>query len=47
MQGAPFGSALKVGADFEIIGRSITLSLNPIEETKKILEAQKHFLNKL
>ncbi len=47
VQGAPFGSALKVGADFEIIGRSITLSLNPIEETKKILEAQKHFLNKL
>jgi len=40
VQGAPFGSALKVGADFEIIGRSITTALNPVEEIQKILELQ-------
>jgi orotidine-5'-phosphate decarboxylase len=39
-QGAPFGSALKVGANFEIIGRSITTALNPVEETQKILKLQ-------
>jgi orotidine-5'-phosphate decarboxylase len=43
-QGANFGSALKAGADFEIIGRSITLSRNPLENVQKILESQRHIL---
>lgn len=35
-QGAPVGSAIKNGADFEIIGRRIILSSNPLEEIKSI-----------
>ncbi|MEM3832783.1 MAG: orotidine-5'-phosphate decarboxylase [Thermoprotei archaeon] len=43
-QGAHFGSALKAGADFEIIGRSITLSQNPLENVQKILKAHEYVL---
>lgn len=43
-QGAEFGSALKAGADFEIIGRSITLSRNPLEDIKSILKIQNDIL---
>lgn len=37
-QGAEYGSGLSAGADFEIIGRSITCSPNPIET---VLEVKK------
>ncbi|HDH07117.1 MAG TPA: orotidine-5'-phosphate decarboxylase [Thermoproteales archaeon] len=40
IQGTPFGEALKHGADFEIIGRSITLSTNPRKKAKEIIEKQ-------
>ncbi len=40
-QGAPFGSALKAGADFEIIGRSIAQAPSPKEKAKEILEAMR------
>ncbi len=39
VQGAPYGSAISAGADYEIIGRSITLSSNPGEEARKAAEA--------
>lgn len=35
-QGAPFGSALKVGADFEIIGRAISSSPDPFRKAQEI-----------
>lgn len=35
-QGAAYGQALKSGADFEIIGRAITLAEDPVKETEKI-----------
>ncbi|MEM2508418.1 MAG: orotidine 5'-phosphate decarboxylase / HUMPS family protein [Candidatus Hadarchaeales archaeon] len=38
-QGAPFGSAIVAGSDFEIIGRSITESSEPAKKAKEILEA--------
>lgn len=38
-QGAPFGSAVAAGADFEIIGRSITQHPHPSEKAREILEA--------
>jgi len=37
-QGASPGSAIRVGADFEIVGRSIYMSKNPSEVAKKIVE---------
>ena len=37
-QGAPYGTALKHGADFEIIGRAIYESPDPILEAKKAFE---------
>ncbi len=37
-QGAPSGSALSAGADFEIVGRSILSSENPRREAERILE---------
>jgi len=40
-QGAPFGSALKAGADFEIIGRSIAQAPSPKEKAKEILEVMR------
>ena len=39
VQGAPFGSALKAGADFEIIGRAIYTATSPIQKTREIKEA--------
>jgi orotidine-5'-phosphate decarboxylase len=44
VQGAPYGSAIANGAHFEIIGRSIYESSNPLEEVKKIILEQKKFL---
>lgn len=38
VQGAPFGSALSAGADFEIIGRSISQAKSPADKAKEILE---------
>lgn len=38
-QGIPFGSAVRAGADFEIVGRSITGAEVPEEAVKKILGA--------
>ena len=40
-QGAPFGSALKAGADFEIIGRAIYTAPSPVQKTREIKEAMK------
>ena len=37
-QGAEYGSALLSGADFEIVGRGLTLSENPVETAKCIVE---------
>ena len=38
-QGTPYGSAVKAGADFEIIGRAIYNSENPLNEAKRAHEA--------
>jgi len=37
-QGAPFGSGISNGADYEIIGRSITLSKDPLSTIRRINE---------
>lgn len=39
-QGAPAGYALREGADFEIVGRSIVCSIDPVEALESILEAE-------
>lgn len=36
VQGAPFGAGLSAGADFEIIGRSIMGSPNPVEKALEV-----------
>ncbi|MEM4169710.1 MAG: orotidine-5'-phosphate decarboxylase [Thermoproteota archaeon] len=36
VQGAPYGAGLSAGADFEIIGRSITGSVNPVEKALEV-----------
>ncbi|HLI45562.1 MAG TPA: orotidine 5'-phosphate decarboxylase / HUMPS family protein [Geobacterales bacterium] len=41
-QGMPYGSALKNGADFEIIGRAILKSKDPLLEVKKALEVMRN-----
>ncbi len=38
-QGAPFGSAISAGADFEIVGRAIVEALSPADKAKEIVEA--------
>lgn len=43
-QGAEPGEALCAGADYEIVGRSITLSSKPFEAAVKILEEQRERL---
>lgn len=40
-QGAEPGSALASGADFEIVGRSILRSGDPISEARRVVEAQR------
>ncbi len=40
-QGAEPGSAIAAGADFEIVGRSILRSDDPLMEAKKVVEAQR------
>ncbi len=40
-QGAKPGDALRAGADYEIVGRSITLSDDPVSTANKIVEAQR------
>lgn len=40
-QGAPFGSAISAGADFEIIGRSITQAPSPAERAKEIAKVMR------
>lgn len=41
VQGAPPASALKAGADYEIVGRSVVLSEDPVRELTRIVEAQR------
>lgn len=41
VQGAGFGSALCSGADYEIVGRSVLRSSNPIETAESIIEKMK------
>lgn len=43
-QGAAYGQALKSGADFEIIGRAITLADDPIKEIEKINRIHKEII---
>lgn len=45
-QGAPYGEALKNGADFEIIGRAITLSGDPVLEIEKINMIHKEIITR-
>lgn len=40
-QGAPFGSAISAGADFEIVGRAIREAPSPVAKAKEIIEAMK------
>jgi len=44
VQGGEYGEGLKEGADFEIIGRSIVNSEDPLEETLKIVKAERRAL---
>ncbi len=44
VQGAPYGSALINGADYEIIGRAILKSHNPIEMLRLIAKRQREVL---
>lgn len=41
VQGAPPGSAIRAGADFEIVGRAVVLSPDPSRELERIVEAQR------
>ncbi|MGC9146592.1 MAG: orotidine 5'-phosphate decarboxylase [Infirmifilum sp.] len=41
VQGAAPGSALAAGADFEIIGRSVIYSVDPLSELEKVVRAQR------
>ncbi len=44
-QGAKPGSALEAGANFEIVGRSILRSDNPVEAARSVVEAQRVILH--
>lgn len=43
-QGAMPGEAIKLGADFEIVGRAITESPDPVSEARRIVERERSFL---
>lgn len=43
-QGAPVGSAISAGADFEIIGRTISRAQSPAEKAREIKEAMKKWM---
>jgi len=45
VQGMPYGSAIKMGADYEIIGRSILMSKDPLKEVKVALDFIRHAKN--
>jgi len=45
-QGAEPGQALRFGGDFEIVGRAITMSPDPVSSIKMILEAERNVLEK-
>ncbi|MCS7133016.1 MAG: orotidine-5'-phosphate decarboxylase [Nitrososphaeria archaeon] len=45
VQGAAAGAALRCGADFEIVGRSIVLSRNPREAAEAIVAEQRRWLH--
>lgn len=45
-QGAELGQALRYGGDFEIVGRAITASSDPILSTRKILEVERGVLQR-
>ncbi len=42
-QGAEPGAAIRAGADFEIVGRAITLSENPRTYAEEVVEAQRRW----
>jgi len=44
VQGAEEAAAIRAGADFEIVGRSITLSLKPKDVARRIVEAERRAL---
>jgi len=45
-QGAAYGSAIREGADFEIIGRAIYNAVDPEKEVRNIIKAQESALKK-
>ena len=46
VQGARPGSALEYGGDFEIVGRAITRSPDPLASARKIVEAERDVLSR-
>ncbi len=46
-QGAEYGSALLSGADFEIVGRGLTLSENPVRMARSIIEKYRTILHEV
>lgn len=46
VQGAPYGTGLSSGADFEIIGRSIVSSPNPVEKALEVKKEHGKILTK-
>jgi len=46
VQGARPGSALEYGGDFEIVGRAITRSPDPLSSARKIVEAERDVLSR-
>jgi len=43
-QGALPGEAIKLGADFEIVGRAITESSDPVSEAERIVKRERNFI---
>jgi len=47
VQGGRLGEALRVGGDFEIVGRSITQAPNPVDAARSLVEMQRRVLSRL
>jgi len=45
-QGAPFGSAIRAGADYEIVGRAIYASQDPAAAAHAAVEEQRKALRR-